>query len=89
MNYYIGIENIYKKKIYYLLRNDVRFCRNQGYRNIMNEIKENKSPVNIKFNIVEKRKIENMMAVQKLGKYLPKAFIYYIFTRYFFSQLNF
>ena len=34
-------------------------------------------------------KIENMMAVQKLGKYLPKAFIYYIFTRYFFSQLNF
>ena len=48
MNYYIGIERIVKSDLNYLLL-EVRFCRNQGSRNIINEINNNKSILHSNF----------------------------------------
>ena len=49
MNYYIGIEKIFRNSPDYLLNLQVRFCRNQGSRNIINEININKSILNQNF----------------------------------------
>ena len=63
MNYYIGIERIFSKDPDYLLYLQVRFCRNQGSRNIINEINNNKSVVNSNVRFDTMHKIEDIPGI--------------------------